>query len=188
MSLQNKYVLKQASFLFNEKICFISNKLSKQLQLSKLFMRFDITFRFSYNINLVYLLLISNSIHHHNYMHIFRNSSLYSVCYTVFPHSIYSTLPFYTFSLFHFYTSSRLAFFWSHSYSNYFNKSISAHYNSRSISPFSFYDDYFYGLLDANYSYSVNISLQSAIVTNSIVSRLYYSTFTIPFVNKHAYF
>lgn len=57
--------------------------------------------------------------------------------------------------------------------------------NSKFVSFFGFFDDYFYGLLDANYMYQVHFSMQYFFdFINFVFLNLFSSLFCIPFVNK----
>ena len=184
MKLQNKRHIQSMLFLFNEKVCFRS----RYDNCSSIFMRFDLNIVFYSNINLIYFFFLSFPFLS-NDISVFRNNSRYSVSFKLHSHYLYEMMSFFFFSFFYTYFSSGSNFFYfwfkRYKYFNIYNNSVGISHASKIISPFSFFDDYFYGILDADHYYRLQFSYQSYYYfVNVFFLRLFSSLLCFPFVNK----
>lgn len=147
-------------------------------------MRFDLRVICYSDFNLMYFCFLCLPFFSKSFF-LFKNSSRSFIKCRFFSNSVYKIMPFLFFSFFHFYIDSRFSYFFIMRYKKMSNNSLILNMNSKFVSFFGFFDDYFYGILDANYLYQVHFSIQYFHnLYNSLFIRLFSSLFCIPFVNK----
>jgi hypothetical protein len=84
----------------------------------------------------------------------------------------------------HFINSSRFCYFWYRSRNSTTNSEFGISYKTRALSFYGRYDDYFYGVLDANIGYFVNVSISLTPMFNSVIINMLASFICVPFSNK----
>ena len=181
MNIDSKLFIKDSFFLFNEKVCyrFIKKKIKTDL-----FIRFNFRIICYSDINLISFFFLSLPFFSNSACFFKNINRSFFIC-RLFPSILYKMMPFVFFSFFHFYIDSRFSYFWSYRYKNFSNNSIIFSTNSKFVSFFGFFDDYFYGILDANYTYQVHFSIQYFLnFYNLVFLNLFSSLLCIPFVNK----
>lgn len=181
MIIDSKLCIKSYFFLFNEKVCY---RFSKKKINTGSFIRFNFRIICYSDINLISFFFLSLPFFS-NSVYFFKNLNRSFFLCRLFSSTFYKIMPFIFFSFFHFYIGSRFSYFWSYNYKNVSNNSIMLSTSAKFVSFFGFFDDYFYGILDANYIYQVHFSIQYFLnLYNLIFLNLFSSLFCIPFVNK----
>jgi hypothetical protein len=182
MRLKNKFLYTGTSFLLTEKFGSRHNVDDTHNNL----MRLDLQIRFPQDVKLIFLCILSMPVKYDT-LRVYRTDSAYTVECRVHEGSVLMLLPFIFSSLFQYDIDSRFYFYWIYRYSTMYNKSIRATYQSKDIGYTNLFDEYFAGLLDANYNFNICISAQYRCATNSVYSRITQSLFGTPFVTKSIY-
>lgn len=150
-------------------------------------MRFDLSFTFYSDSSLVAFSMVSLPSFFVGTSRLYRNSRRVFLTCKLYARRFYAMLGFLFFSYLHSYIRSRVYFFWPSIDHFTSNRSIGIMYSSVAVHKAGFFDDYFFGVVDADSMYSVDVSSQlSHSYCDAIFCRIFSSFLGIPYIYKDA--
>jgi len=192
MIVSYKRYLRQSFSLLSEKMCFNSLEKAKHCDISedtKKPIRFDFSITFLQESNLLAfsMLCLSSFFPKVSSFSVYGNSNRLFTKNALWSRNMFRALPFLFFSYVQIFVQSRFFFFWPSGFMSCHNRSIGVNCLSRSVSYDGFYDDYFYGVVDANSKYRIDIDvLLGKHFDEALAISLFASLLCIPFNNKMA--
>ena len=193
MLLSSKRYLQSGFLLSNEKYNFsfvrFGRPIHSTMVLSDLVMRCDLKYTMYADSNLIAFSMVSiPSFIVSNSSALIRNSKRVLLQYSMFERTFYRMFSFLFFSYMYTFIRSRSFFFWPSVKHFTTNRSIGLMYSSSSVDSTGFFEDYFFGVVDADSKVNINLYLQlSSIFSDVSFCRIFSSILCIPFTYKNGF-